>query len=99
MIEDGRRCHGLLIDCGTDIRWSMKKAGKSVKDVEAVYISHMHADHAGGLDWLAYSKYFDPDAEKPNLICHNSLVSKLIGQVEGSMTILDGFTANFIVIL
>lgn len=48
----------LLIDCGSDIRWSMDMIGLSFKDIDAVYISHAHADHIGGLEWLGFTRYF-----------------------------------------
>lgn len=51
---------GLLIDCGGDCRHAMAEQGLSAMDVEAVYISHPHADHIGGLEWLAFATFFDP---------------------------------------
>ena len=51
--EDGSK---LLIDCGTDARHSLHELGLSYKDIEHVYISHLHADHAGGLEWLGFSR-------------------------------------------
>ena len=43
----------LLIDCGGDARHSTKALGLKPRDIDAVYISHLHADHIGGLEWLA----------------------------------------------
>jgi ribonuclease BN (tRNA processing enzyme) len=54
-----------LIDCGTDIRFSMKEAGFSHKDVDALWISHAHADHAGGVEWLAFCRFFDKSPNGP----------------------------------
>ena len=71
MIEkNGKR---LLMDCGGDIRFSLgynviekdekegtlllKKTGLSSKDIDAVYVSHLHADHIGGLEYLAFTSY------------------------------------------
>jgi len=50
----------LLLDAGGDIRFSLKEAGLSYKDIDAVYVSHLHADHAGGIETLAFCSYFDP---------------------------------------
>lgn len=50
----------LLIDCGGDSRHALKELGLTYKDINAVYISHLHADHIGGLEWLAFCTYFDP---------------------------------------
>jgi ribonuclease BN (tRNA processing enzyme) len=56
----------LLIDCGGDIRFSLKEQNMSYKDIDAVYISHLHADHQGGLEYLAFCSYFDPSKKKNN---------------------------------
>lgn len=55
----------LLIDCGGDVRWGLKKLNLTSTDIEAVFISHLHADHIGGLEWLAFTTLFNPFAEKP----------------------------------
>jgi len=47
----------MLLDCGTDIRFSMAEAGLRAFDLDAVYISHIHADHIGGMESLAFSTY------------------------------------------
>lgn len=67
----------LLIDCGSDARWSLFAQGLGYKDISDVYISHLHADHAGGLEWLAYQTKFDPDCSKPNLHISEMLVDTL----------------------
>lgn len=56
--DDGRR---LLLDCGTDIRWSLAEQKLSYKDINAIYISHLHADHIGGMEYMALSSYFTPN--------------------------------------
>jgi ribonuclease BN (tRNA processing enzyme) len=48
----------LLFDCGSDIRWAMKEQNLTVKDIDAIYISHLHADHIGGLEYFAFASYF-----------------------------------------
>lgn len=75
LIEDLQSSKKLLIDCGSDARLSMFEQQLSFKDIDAVYISHVHADHTGGLEWLGFSRYFSPlgpvtlfiadDVEKP----------------------------------
>lgn len=48
----------LLIDCGTDIRHSLYEQHLTHTDINAVYISHLHSDHVGGLEWLGFSSFF-----------------------------------------
>ena len=48
----------LLIDCGQDIRWSLQDFDLTFKDIDAVYVSHAHADHIGGLEYLGFTRYF-----------------------------------------
>jgi glyoxylase-like metal-dependent hydrolase (beta-lactamase superfamily II) len=50
--------HGLLIDAGSDLRHSLKAAGHSLADIDTVYISHLHDDHCGGLEWLGFASRF-----------------------------------------
>lgn len=47
----------MLIDCGGDIRHSMSEIGLGAKDIDAIYLSHLHADHCGGLDFLGFSTF------------------------------------------
>lgn len=67
----------LLIDCGTDIRFSLTQAQYSPQDIDAVYISHLHADHIGGLEWFALQRKFVCRTTKPPLIIHEELAHLL----------------------
>lgn len=55
--RDGK---ALLIDCGSDIRHSLDGVGVSLSTIDGVYVSHLHSDHVGGLEWFAFNTYFDP---------------------------------------
>jgi len=57
----------LLLDCGSDVRFSLFEQGLNYNHINAVYISHLHADHVGGLEWLAFSTHFDENCKKPLL--------------------------------
>ncbi len=66
----GRR---LLVDCGSDIRWSLHRAGLSHRDVDDIYVSHLHADHIGGLEYIAFQTKFDPQCRRPVLYLEQGL--------------------------
>lgn len=67
----------LLIDCGSDARLSLYEQGFSYQDIQDVYISHLHADHIGGLEWLAFTNKFNPIGAKPCLHLSDQLVKDL----------------------
>lgn len=72
----------LLIDAGTDIRWSIKNLKEAyavdeisdlLESINAIYISHLHGDHAGGLEYLAYMYYYVFNKRKISLYIHKDL--------------------------
>lgn len=67
----------LLIDCGTDIRFSLTKAHFKPDDIDAVYISHLHADHVGGLEWFVFQRKFLSHNGLPQLLIHEELIHRL----------------------
>lgn len=74
---DGQK---MLFDCGGDIRWSLKDVGLSALDIDSVYISHLHADHIGGLEYLAFVSYFAKTVrggKKPSIIGNAQLINDL----------------------
>ncbi len=94
--ETGKK---LLIDCGSDIRFSLYKEGFSHRDITDIYISHLHSDHAGGLEYIGLTTKFDPQCHKPNLYLSNDIATEIwdntlsggMGSVEGNITSLDSF--------
>ena len=50
--------HRLLIDAGYTIKFALRDQGLTLADVDAVFISHVHADHCFGLERLAYECRF-----------------------------------------
>lgn len=68
----------LLIDAGTDIRHALFEQNKSFADIKSVYITHLHSDHCGGLDWLGLTTYFTGQHTfKPDLYISETLVDAL----------------------
>lgn len=90
----------LLIDCGTDIRFSLYEAGLSYRDITDIYISHLHSDHVGGLEYIGFSTKFDPSCcVKPILhlsqdiavdLWHKSLAGGMEA-IEGELASLETF--------
>ena len=71
----------LLIDCGSDIRFSLQEADIPLKNIasaiDAIYISHLHSDHIGGVETIALSAYFSPAPGKPHLFAEKKLLRRL----------------------
>lgn len=68
----------LLIDAGGDLRFALEDVGLSYLDIDAVYITHLHGDHIGGVEYLAFCNFFDPTAKnKIKLFSNYSLVQDM----------------------
>jgi ribonuclease BN (tRNA processing enzyme) len=93
LIDD--RDRKLLIDCGSDIRFSLKAARFSHLDVTDIYISHLHGDHVGGLEYIGFSTKFDPRCDRPNLYLSHELAPELWNCVlSGGMRSIQGDVAD-----
>lgn len=67
----------MLIDCGTDARHALHRLGLWPKDFDAIYISHLHSDHIGGLEWIALSNYFIFNRHRVDLYLVDDLIDPL----------------------
>lgn len=85
--DSGKR---LLIDCGTDARFSFGELGATNANLidwaDGVYISHLHADHIGGLEWFGFCTFFGRKHKpKPKLYIADALVDDLWGCLKAGM--------------
>tara|TARA_R110000765_G_scaffold116223_1_gene209347 strand:- start:124 stop:912 length:789 start_codon:yes stop_codon:yes gene_type:complete len=73
--HNGKNC---LFDAGGDVRHSLAENGFSYTDVDGVIITHEHADHTGGLEYLGFCNYYDPEYKNQmKLFAEKDIVPKL----------------------
>lgn len=107
--ENGRK---LFIDMGQQIvPFALKNAGLSVKDIDDIYISHLHADHCGSLEAVAFLRYDwagrtchwskrKPEAKAPRLFAKKAVMDQLWqetlqGGLKNSMQWFDATLDSF----
>ncbi len=81
MLLTARSGRKMLIDCGSDIRFALGECGFRLKyfgrEIDAIYVSHLHADHIGGLEGVAFNTLFDVHSPPCKLFVPESLVKDL----------------------
>lgn len=94
----------LLIDAGWALPYMLEKNNVDIRTINDVYISHAHADHIGGLEFLAFTRYdwftkpqfWDKfqNGSAPTLIANSKLLTDLWHQsLAGGMSSLEGIDA------
>ncbi len=100
--EDGRQ---MLIDAGWDLPHMIKRHGIDIKAINDIYISHLHADHVGGLEYAAFLRYDwlnrptvyadSPVDYAPTLVCNATLMKELWDStLKGGLESMEGFKAD-----
>jgi ribonuclease BN (tRNA processing enzyme) len=93
----------MLIDCGSDVRFALHDAELTPLDIDAVYVSHLHADHIGGLEAMAFMTYFmngqyrgeKADVPKPHLMMDANLMDEAWDQsLRGGLKSLQGIECS-----
>ena len=81
LVEDGAwRC---LLDCGASSLIGLKAAKVDPKSIDAIFISHLHGDHFGGLPFFVLDAQFNSRRELPVLLVgHADLESRLRASME-----------------
>lgn len=58
-----------LVDCGEPVAGSYRRAGKDFGDLRALFVTHLHADHVGGLAQLTNMLKHGRGAEQTVAYC------------------------------
>jgi len=74
IIENDLAKKRLLIDAGTTVQPAMLAKGLTLNDFDALYITHQHADHIGGVEFIAFMTFFVPQFHKWKLFGNRSLL-------------------------
>jgi ribonuclease BN (tRNA processing enzyme) len=98
--ENGRK---MLIDAGTKVPAGLDALGIDIKDIDDIYVSHLHADHIGALEEIAFTRYDwinKPRCSKgkgyaPVLIGNEQLLKDLWNySLKGGLNSMEGFVAS-----
>lgn len=87
----------LLIDAGGHINESLDENGLEATDIDAIFLTHNHSDHNGGLEFIGFKTYFIPPfgSKKPVLFGAVTVLETLWERVlKGNMASLNGKKVN-----
>lgn len=104
---NGNETRKMLVDCGYQAQACFLHHKMSIADIDVIYVSHLHADHIGGLEWTAFSRYDWFTKPKPRnwrdfkktkapvLACETGLLTNLWDKsLRGGLESMEGFVAN-----
>ena len=81
-IEDGLTTHTMAVDVGT--QWhdmvhktQGKKVAEFLEQLDSIFITHVHADHTGGLEEIAFLTRFSPQLNKMKLFAPSAVLKDL----------------------
>ena len=86
LVEDGTT--RVLIDCPHPIRKILKESTKArvdVGDIDALILTHLHADHASGVEGYAWFCRFVLQ-KRARVYAHRAVLDALWGQLQASMS-------------
>jgi len=82
ILEDRKQTKRLLYDAGSSIAEALNAYDLKPQDLDSIYISHLHDDHAGGIEYIGFKTYFEVHqfgetvfgSMKPKLIGHSDIL-------------------------
>ncbi|QTA87384.1 MBL fold metallo-hydrolase [Desulfonema magnum] len=96
----------LLLDCGTDVRFALgeckwpdnrqfsntsSQEEAPDENIDAIYISHLHSDHIGGMEWMAFKTYFCLNPKRKKLFMEENLMHDLWDfSLKGGLGCIEG---------
>jgi hypothetical protein len=99
LVQEGDRT--MLIDCGYQVPGALRVAGIDYRDIQDIYISHLHADHIGGLEFFAFQRYDWANKPRkagngsPTIIGNTQLLTELWDKsLRGGLESMEGFVAG-----
>lgn len=95
MVITGKTGKNLLVDAGSDIKYSLPKSGFSYVDIDSVYVSHLHADHIGGFEYLGFCTYFDPRCKSPTVYANIDVLEGLWESIRNGLKSIQGKRMEF----
>ncbi|MFQ5902259.1 MAG: MBL fold metallo-hydrolase [Candidatus Binatia bacterium] len=63
LVEAGDRL--FLLDCGPTTLLSMKRAGFNPRRLDAIFLSHLHGDHCGGVPFFLLDYLYENPRDRP----------------------------------
>ncbi len=96
----------MLIDFGAKVPYALANLDIDIRSIDDVYISHLHGDHIGGLeemafscyDWAGHPQHYSERGEEvkaPRLIANVQLLNDLWKKsLRGGLESMEGFDAN-----
>ena len=81
----------MLLDCGMTAPLALADLKVTTGEIDALYISHQHADHIGGIEWLAFTRFFTPGSTRPLMFVNESLADDLWEHsLKGGLASIEG---------